>query len=41
LGAAGSGFANDISTLVIVPFKILGKVIGIVGKMPKPPPGVF
>lgn len=28
-------------TLVQLPFMVLGKVMGIVSKLPKPPPGVF
>lgn len=41
LGSAGTGLANGLSTLVMLPFKIAGKVLDIVAKMPKPPPGVF
>ncbi len=28
-------------TLVQLPFTVLDKVLGIVSKLPKPPPGVF
>lgn len=41
LGGATSGFAGAIGTLVALPFKVLGKVMGLVKHLPKPPPGVF
>lgn len=28
-------------TLVKIPFSLLGKIMSIVDKLPKPPPGVF
>ena len=41
LGAATGGLFDLTSTLVKLPFDILGKVLDFVSKMPKPPPGVF
>jgi len=41
MGVAGSALFNSFITLVKLPFEILSKVIDIVNKMPKPPPGVF
>ena len=41
LGAATGGLFDLTSTLVKLPFDVLGKVLDFVSKMPKPPPGVF
>ncbi len=41
LGDAAGGLAGLTTTLVKLPFDILGMALDIASKMPMPPPGLF
>jgi len=41
LGYAVSGLTQIVTTAIVLPFKLVGKVLDVVKTMPKPPPGVF
>jgi hypothetical protein len=41
MGMASAGFFKLLSTLLVIPFKLLVKILDVVKTMPKPPPGVF
>ena len=41
LGDAATGLAGLTSTLVKLPFDILGYAANLIGQLPMPPPGVF